>query len=161
MYGLQKQRVLRGPCVFPFAAVPGTGTLACWPTADGVLRCVPENNYKKGRESKVELEETFGWQYPVKPEVVLVKNNNDFRRITGYSYIVALAIPPKNLIIIDYSNSTILKRVRISIRLCIKTFWFQWMRLKTAGSVSSKNAADILRLWQPTCMNSYLFWQHC
>jgi hypothetical protein len=56
------------------------------------------------REAKVELEETFGWQYPVKTEVVLVKNNNDFKRITGYSYIVALAIPNKKLIIIDYSK---------------------------------------------------------
>jgi hypothetical protein len=56
------------------------------------------------RESKVELEETFGWQYPVRPEVVLVKDNNDFKRITGYSYIVALAIPNKKLIIIDYSK---------------------------------------------------------
>jgi hypothetical protein len=33
------------------------------------------------RESKVELEETFGWQYPVKPEVVLVKNSYDFKKI--------------------------------------------------------------------------------
>ncbi len=56
------------------------------------------------RESKVELEETFGWQYTVKPGIVLVKNNNDFSRLTGYSYIVALAIPKKNLIIIDYSK---------------------------------------------------------
>jgi len=56
------------------------------------------------RESKVELEETFGWQYPVSPEVVLVKNNNDFNKITGYSYIVALAIPSKKLIIIDHSK---------------------------------------------------------
>jgi hypothetical protein len=56
------------------------------------------------RESKVELEETFGWQYPVKPDVILVKNNSDFKRITGYSYIVALAIPDKKLIIIDYSK---------------------------------------------------------
>ena len=56
------------------------------------------------RESKVELEETFGWQYPVKPDLLLLKNNNDFKRITGYSYIVALAIPNKKLIIIDYSK---------------------------------------------------------
>jgi hypothetical protein len=56
------------------------------------------------QEAKVELEETFGWQYPVKPEVVLVRNNNDFKRITGYNYIVALAIPTENLIIIDYSK---------------------------------------------------------
>jgi hypothetical protein len=56
------------------------------------------------RESKVELEETFGWQYTVKPAIILVKNNNDFKRITGYSYIVALAIPKKNLIFIDYSK---------------------------------------------------------
>jgi len=56
------------------------------------------------QESKVELEETFGWQYPLKPDVILVKNNNVFKRITGYSYIVALAIPNKKLIIIDYSK---------------------------------------------------------
>jgi hypothetical protein len=56
------------------------------------------------RESKVELEETFGWRYPVKPDVILMKNNNDFKKMTGYSYIVALAFPGKNLIIIDYSK---------------------------------------------------------
>ena len=56
------------------------------------------------QEAKVELEELFGWPYPLKPDVVLVKNNNDFNKITGYSYIVALAIPGKNLIIIDYSK---------------------------------------------------------
>ena len=46
----------------------------------------------------------MGWHYPVKPDIVLVKNNNDFNKITGYNYIVALAIPGKNLIIIDYSK---------------------------------------------------------
>jgi hypothetical protein len=56
------------------------------------------------RESKVELEETFGWQYSVKPDIVLVKNNNDFNKITGHNYIVALAVPGKNLIIIDFSK---------------------------------------------------------
>ena len=56
------------------------------------------------RESKVELEGTFGWQYPLRPDIILVKNNNDFNKITGKSYIVALAIPRKKLIIIDYSK---------------------------------------------------------
>jgi len=56
------------------------------------------------QESKVTLEKIFGWHYPAKPTVVIMKNNHDFRDITGYNYIVALAIPQKNLIIIDYSQ---------------------------------------------------------
>ncbi len=56
------------------------------------------------QKSKVALEGILGWKYPGKPTIFLVKNNNDFKNITGYDYIVALAIPQKNLIIIDYSK---------------------------------------------------------
>jgi hypothetical protein len=56
------------------------------------------------KESKVTLEKIFGWQYEEKANVVIVKNNNEFKMITGYSYIVALAVPQRHLIIIDYSK---------------------------------------------------------
>ncbi|UCH23258.1 MAG: hypothetical protein JSU83_08655 [Deltaproteobacteria bacterium] len=56
------------------------------------------------KESKAVLEQIFGWQYEEKAIVVIAKNNNEFRRITGYSYIVALAVPQRDLIIIDYSK---------------------------------------------------------
>ncbi len=68
------------------------------------LRNAAQETAEVYQDSKVELEETFGWTYNARPTVILVKNNNEFNKITGYSYIVALAIPQKNLIIIDYSK---------------------------------------------------------
>lgn len=55
-------------------------------------------------ESKAALEQIFGWQYREKVNIMILKNNNDFKKMTGYSYIVALAVPERNLIIIDYSK---------------------------------------------------------
>jgi hypothetical protein len=56
------------------------------------------------RQAKTQLEAFFGWKYEVTSTVILLKNSHDFNRLSGHSYIVALAVPPKNLIIIDYSK---------------------------------------------------------
>ena len=54
-----------------------------------------------------ELEDLFGWTLPFKPKVVLVKKSQSFQKITGNELFVALAIPEKNLIIIDNSRVNI------------------------------------------------------
>jgi hypothetical protein len=53
---------------------------------------------------KLELEGVFGWKVDFVPVVVLVRERNDFQRITGSSLVVAVAAPDRNLIIIDYSR---------------------------------------------------------
>ena len=53
---------------------------------------------------KVELEKTFGWKLNFRPKIILIKNSINFSKITGKSYIVALALPQENLIVIDYSK---------------------------------------------------------
>jgi hypothetical protein len=53
---------------------------------------------------KVELEETFGWALNFRPKILLIKNSINFRRITNKPYIVALALPQENLIVIHYSK---------------------------------------------------------
>jgi hypothetical protein len=53
---------------------------------------------------KQELEEIFTWRLDVKPRVVLVKSNRTFQKIAGNAFIVAFAVPDRNLIVIDYSK---------------------------------------------------------
>lgn len=53
---------------------------------------------------KTDLEEFFGWQLYTRPQVVLVKDSQSFRRLTRNSLFVAFAVPHKNLIVIDYSR---------------------------------------------------------
>ena len=54
-----------------------------------------------------ELEDIFGWSLYVRPRVVLVKNSQTFQKITNNKFIVAFAVPEKNLIVIDYSKTNI------------------------------------------------------
>ena len=51
---------------------------------------------------KQELEEIFTWHLDVKPRVVLINNNQTFKKIAGNAFIVAFAVPAGNLIVIDY-----------------------------------------------------------
>jgi hypothetical protein len=53
---------------------------------------------------KRELETILGWKVDFVPAVLLVQERDDFQRITGSSLVVAVAVPDKNLIIIDYSR---------------------------------------------------------
>jgi hypothetical protein len=55
----------------------------------------------------IELENTFGWALEFRPKIILIKNSINFKRITGKNYIVALAFPQENRIIIDYSKMNI------------------------------------------------------
>jgi hypothetical protein len=53
---------------------------------------------------KAELENLLAWTIEFKPTIVLVNDSEKFQELTGYSLIVAYAIPQKNLIVIDYSK---------------------------------------------------------
>ena len=64
--------------------------------AGEVLRLYPTLNRQ--------LEDTFGWRLNARPQVVLIKSNQHFQKITRNHLIVAFAVPDKNLIVIDYSK---------------------------------------------------------
>jgi len=53
------------------------------------------------------LEELFGWRFDIRPRVVLVAANRNFRQLSWAEHIVAYAVPDKNLIVIDYSRMNI------------------------------------------------------
>ncbi|MDY6863304.1 MAG: peptidase MA family metallohydrolase [Thermodesulfobacteriota bacterium] len=53
---------------------------------------------------KEELEKTFNRQLNLKPTIFLIKNGEKFKRIVGSDLIVAIAVPERNQIIIDYSK---------------------------------------------------------
>jgi len=53
---------------------------------------------------KLELEEMFGWNLDVRPQVVLVNNTQSFQNLTRNRLFVAFAVPEKQLIVIDYSK---------------------------------------------------------
>lgn len=53
------------------------------------------------------LEELFGWRFDIRPQVVLVAANRNFRQLSRDDHIVAYAVPDKNLIVIDYSRMNI------------------------------------------------------
>ena len=54
-----------------------------------------------------ELQDMFGWGLDVRPQVVLVKNNQDFQKIARNKIFVAFAVPDKNLIVIDYTRMNV------------------------------------------------------
>ena len=53
---------------------------------------------------KQELEEFFGWDLDIRPQVVLVNNTQSFQNLTRNRLFVAFAVPEKQLIVIDYSK---------------------------------------------------------
>ena len=48
-----------------------------------------------------ELERDFGWKIDFRPAVVLADNTDRFRRMTGSDEVIALAVPDRNLIVLD------------------------------------------------------------
>jgi len=53
---------------------------------------------------KMELEKTLGWRLGFRPTVLLINNSSILKRMDVSSLIVAVAIPQKNLIVIDHSK---------------------------------------------------------
>ncbi|MGD1075352.1 MAG: peptidase MA family metallohydrolase [Thermodesulfovibrionales bacterium] len=56
---------------------------------------------------KGELAKSLGWRVDVRPVVVLIRDADTFRRIAGSKLIIALAIPEKDIIVIDYSRMNV------------------------------------------------------
>ena len=55
-------------------------------------------------EVKEELEEMLGWELGYRPNVLLIKDRDKFEKMTGSNLFVAMAVPQKKLVIIDYSR---------------------------------------------------------
>jgi hypothetical protein len=55
-------------------------------------------------EVKSELETVLGWRLDVRPTIVLIKTEKDFQKSSGGQFIVAYAVPQRNLIVVDYSK---------------------------------------------------------
>jgi hypothetical protein len=53
---------------------------------------------------KSDLAETVGWRIDFSPEIVLVKDRENFRKTTGSDLVVAFAVPARNLIVLDMSR---------------------------------------------------------
>jgi hypothetical protein len=53
---------------------------------------------------KSELEKITGWKIELRPEIVLIKDDETFQRMSGSPLVVAYALPDKNVIVIDYSK---------------------------------------------------------
>jgi hypothetical protein len=84
---------------------------------------------------KQELEEIFTWRLDVKPRVVLVKSNRTFQKIAGNAFIVAFAVPDRNLIVIDYSK---MKTRPFNLRI---TFKHELCHLLLHRHISDSNLA--------------------
>ena len=57
--------------------------------------------------TKAGLEGVFGWDFALRPTVLLIMNRERFRRMAESPITVAFAVPGKNLIVIDYSRMNI------------------------------------------------------
>ncbi len=53
---------------------------------------------------RVELMTALGWKTAFRPEIVLIKDSASFRRVADSDLVTALAVPQKNLIMIDSSK---------------------------------------------------------
>jgi hypothetical protein len=57
--------------------------------------------------AKKELENLFGWRFNIRPQVILVKDNQNFKKMTRNDLFVAFAVADKNLVVIDYSRMNV------------------------------------------------------
>jgi hypothetical protein len=53
---------------------------------------------------KGELVDKLKWEVNFRPEIILVKDKDVFRRMTGSNVVIAFAVPAKNLIVLDTSR---------------------------------------------------------
>jgi hypothetical protein len=54
-----------------------------------------------------ELLKDLGWRTDFRPEIVLIKETASFRRVADSDLVTAVAIPKRNLIVIDYSKMNV------------------------------------------------------
>jgi hypothetical protein len=53
---------------------------------------------------KLDLEASFGWSFTFRPKVLLIKDRERFTEMVRSDLFVALAVPERDLIVIDYSR---------------------------------------------------------
>jgi hypothetical protein len=56
---------------------------------------------------KSELEKSLGWKVDFRPEIVLIKDNETFQKMSGNPLTVGYALPGKDVIVIDHSRMII------------------------------------------------------
>ena len=71
---------------------------------EGPLRQIAKEVEEIYPDIKSELVGTLKWQVDFRPEIILVKDKDAFRRMTGSNIVVAFAVPDENLIVLDTSR---------------------------------------------------------
>ena len=71
---------------------------------DGPLTNAVRDVAKVYPSVKSELTDTVRWKIDFRPEIVLVKDPESFRKMTGSDLVVAFAVPDRNLIVLDMSR---------------------------------------------------------
>ncbi len=74
---------------------------------DGPLRNAAAEVLKVYPAIRMELMKDLGWGTDFRPEIVLVKDSVSFRRVAESDLVTALAVPQKDLIVIDYSKMNV------------------------------------------------------
>lgn len=69
-----------------------------------VLRKVAESLLKAYPGVRSELEGNLRWKVEFQPTIVLIADRETFQEVTGRSQVVALAVPARNLIVLDRSR---------------------------------------------------------
>ncbi|OHE60335.1 MAG: hypothetical protein A2Z47_12670 [Thermodesulfovibrio sp. RBG_19FT_COMBO_42_12] len=71
---------------------------------EGPLRQIAKEVEKIYPDIKSELVWTLKWEVDFRPEIILVKDRDAFRKMTESNIVVAFAVPDKNLIVLDTSR---------------------------------------------------------
>lgn len=71
---------------------------------EGSLGQIAKEIEKVYPDIKSELVGTLKWKVDFRPEIILIKDKDAFRRMTGSNMVVAFAVPDKNLIVLDTSR---------------------------------------------------------
>ena len=71
---------------------------------EGDKRVIAEDIAHVYPSVKQELESTLKWDIDFKPDIVIARDTETFRKIVGSKIIVAFAVPERNLIVLDSSR---------------------------------------------------------
>ena len=76
-------------------------------TFDSPLQNPAEEVLKIYPAIRAELMKDLGWETDFRPEIVLIKDSASFRKVAESDLVTALAVPQKDLIVIDYSRMNV------------------------------------------------------
>ena len=74
---------------------------------DSPLENAAKEVLKRYPDIRAELMKDLGWGAEFRPEIILVKDNASFRKGVESDLVTALAVPQKDLIVIDYSRMNV------------------------------------------------------